>query len=33
MADTRKVPVTGSIRTRPECIDELLAMSLAHVHR
>ena len=29
----RKVVVTGSIRSRPECIDELLALSLAHVRR
>jgi quinol monooxygenase YgiN len=29
----RKVVVTGSIRARPDRIDELLAMSLEHVRR
>jgi len=29
----RRVLVTGSIRSRPECIDELLALSLEHVGR
>jgi quinol monooxygenase YgiN len=25
--------VTGSVRARPECIDEAIALSLEHVHR
>jgi quinol monooxygenase YgiN len=29
----RRVLVTGSIRSRPACIDELLALSLEHVRR
>ncbi|MCU0921319.1 MAG: antibiotic biosynthesis monooxygenase [Burkholderiaceae bacterium] len=34
MAETgRKVVVTGSIRARPERIDELLALCLEHVRR
>jgi quinol monooxygenase YgiN len=31
--DGRKVVVTGSIRARPERVDELLALSLEHVRR